>query len=89
MFLRLGLEAFSCSKCPSEYSSGDGQDEVHIGDGISEGTQVDLVPDYIKNEKEIATKTTVSWLLAIKYAQGIVQVLHLHIMGIAGSPGPQ
>ena len=33
-------------------TAGDGQDEVHIGDGISEGTQVDLVPDHMKNDKE-------------------------------------
>ena len=45
-------EAFSCSKCPSEHSPGDGQDEVHIGDGISESTQVDLVPEQVKNDKE-------------------------------------
>ena len=45
-------EAFSCPKCPSENSPGDGQDEVHIGDGISEGTQVDLVPDHIKSSQE-------------------------------------
>ena len=37
-------EAFSCEKCPSENNPGDGLDEVHIGDGVSEGTQVDLVP---------------------------------------------
>ena len=37
-------ENFTCSKCPSADSIGDGLDEVHIGDGVSEGTQVDLVP---------------------------------------------
>ena len=55
MFLERSADesgAFSCSKCPSEHSPGNGQDEVHIGDGISEGTQVDLVPEQIKNDKE-------------------------------------
>ena len=65
-------EAFSCSKCPSEFSPGDGQDEVHIGDGISEGTQVDLVPDFIKNEKEIATKTPVA--LGIEFEERTIIV---------------
>ena len=32
--------------------NGDGLDEVHIGDGISEGTQVDMVPNYIKLSQE-------------------------------------
>ena len=40
-------ENFTCSKCPSADSIGDGKDEVHIGDGVSEGTQVDLVPKHI------------------------------------------
>ena len=44
--------AFSCSKCPTSESPGDGQDEVHIGDGVSEGTQVDLVPKHIRSEVE-------------------------------------
>ena len=51
-------EAFTCHKCPSEDSPGDGKDEVHIGDGVSEGTQVDLVPDHIKNYKEPCTGKT-------------------------------
>ena len=38
---------FTCSKCPSADSIGDGKDEIHIGDGVSEGTQVDLVPKHI------------------------------------------
>ena len=46
------IEAFTCHKYPSENSPGDGQDEVHIGDGVCEGTQVDLVPDYIKTFQE-------------------------------------
>ena len=46
------VEAFTCHKCPSESSPGDGQDEVHIGDGVCEGTQVDLVPEHVKKFKE-------------------------------------
>ena len=46
------IEAFSCPKYLSENRPGDGQDEVHIGDGISEATQVDLVPDHIKSSQE-------------------------------------
>ena len=46
-------EIFSCTKCPSADSIGDGLDEVHIGDGISEGTQVDLVPkDVVESSRE-------------------------------------
>ena len=45
-------KAFYCNQCPTEDSPCDGKDEVHIGDGVSEGTQVDLVPDHIKNYKE-------------------------------------
>ena len=41
------VQGYSCEKCPSEFSPGDGQDEVHTGDGISEGTQVDLVPEEV------------------------------------------
>ena len=39
------VEAFTCNKCPSEDSEGDGKDEVHIGDGVCEGAQVEFVPD--------------------------------------------
>ena len=46
------VEAFTCNKCPSEDSEGDGQDEVHIGDGVCEGTQVELVPEHVKDFKE-------------------------------------
>ena len=39
--------------CPSADSIGDGLDEVHIGDGISEGTQVDLVTkDVVESSRE-------------------------------------
>ena len=47
------VEAFSCSKCPSETSVGDGLDEVHIGDGVSEGMPVDLVPADVKAYKKV------------------------------------
>ena len=47
------VEAFSCSKCPSETSVGDGLDEVHIGDGVSEGMPVDLDPADVKAYKEV------------------------------------
>ena len=32
-------EAFTCENCPSENSPGDGLDDMHIGDGVSEGMQ--------------------------------------------------
>ena len=53
-------EAFSCDKCPSEGSPGDGLDEVHIGDGISEGMQVDLVPKSIKDVTEDTSSVEVN-----------------------------
>ena len=43
-------EAFTCDRCPSEDSPGDGLDEVHIGDGICEGMQVDLGYQSIQGE---------------------------------------
>ena len=42
----------TCNKCPTEDIEGDGKDEVHIGDGACEGTQVEFVPDYIKDFRE-------------------------------------
>ena len=45
-------KAFTCDKCPSENSPGDGLDEVHIGDGVCEGMQVSLVPKDIQTYKE-------------------------------------
>ena len=55
------VEAFSCSKCPSETSPGDGLDEIHIGDGISEGLQMDNVPDYVKNFEEPESSKEQIW----------------------------
>ena len=40
-------EAFTCHKCPTEDSPGDGGDEVHIGDGVSEGTLLSLIYHYL------------------------------------------
>ena len=53
-------EVYSCDKCPSEGSPGDGLDEVHIGDGISEGMQVDLVPKSIKDVTEDTSSVEVN-----------------------------
>ena len=60
------VETFSCSKCPSETSPGDGLDEIHIGDGISEGLQMDNVPDYVKNFEEPVSSKEQVWQLLVK-----------------------
>ena len=67
------VEAFTCEKCPSEESSGDGKDEVHIGDGVSEGTQLDLVPDHIKSYRESAPDTIVGEGLDVHERTIVVQ----------------
>lgn len=68
------VEAFSCSKCPSENSPGDGLDEVHIGDGISEGMQVDHLPLEVKNFKELVPGIFSNFIIATTFYQAMSNI---------------